>query len=215
MKIRSIHRLNKRIRNYLCLFLIIFITSSVCSTILFFWSVSKEVDSKASTWADYLVERLAFLETVITSRATFDHGMSILRVTPEGEVVNSRPFPSEIKSIAKSPIFQQVKDLPPGQSLLIRRPEDGYDRIFLIQRLDHSFAFATVPPESMLPVSPNNTELYIEDCNGNTLYRTESSFFHNSYHIGALFFSNYHVFTTSQAKVWVKISQRNFMPDCF
>ncbi|WP_320172693.1 PAS domain-containing protein [Maridesulfovibrio sp.] len=204
MKIRSIHRLNSRIRNYLCLFLTIFIASSLCSTVLFSWSVSKDVDGKASTWANYLVERISFLETVVTSRATFDHGLSILRVTPTGEVVNTRPFPIEIKSIAESPIFQKVKDFYPGQSLLISQiahDPSEQDEIYLIQRLDHSFAIAKIPPESLLPVSPNDTELYIKDKNENTLYRSESSYFPTAYRVGKLFFSNYHIFLTANAEV--------------
>ncbi len=204
MKIRSIHRLNSRIRNYLCLFLTIFIASSLCSSILFSWSVSKDVDGKASTWANYLVERIAFLETVVTSRATFDHGLSILRVTPTGEVVNTRPFPIEIKSIAESPIFQEVKDFHPGQSLLMRQLESDtseHNDIYLIQRLDHSFAIAKVPSESLLPVSPNDTELYINDRNGNNLYHSENCYFPNAYRIGSLFFSNYRIFLTAKGKV--------------
>ena len=204
MKIRSIHRLNSRIRNYLCLFLTIFIASSLCSSILFSWSVSKDVDGKASTWANYLVERIAFLETVVTSRATFDHGLSILRVTPTGEVVNTRPFPIEIKSIAESPIFQEVKNFKPGQSLLMRQLENNtseHTDIFLIQRLDHSFAIAKVPSESLLPVSPNDTELYINDRNGNTLYHSENFYFPNAYRISSLFFSNYRIFLTAKCEV--------------
>ncbi|TIH15307.1 PAS domain S-box protein [Marinifilum sp. JC120] len=206
MKIRSIHRLNSRIRNYLCLFLTIFIASSLCSTILFFWSVSNEVDNRASTWANYLVERVSFLENVVTSRATFDHGLSILRVTPKGEVVNTRPFPIEIKSIAKSPIFKRVKDFQPGQSLLIRQPEPGeeesrHDNIYLIQRLDHSFAIAKVPSESLLPVSPNKTELYVKDRNDNCLYHTANSHFTDAYQMGSLFFSHFHVYSSAKAEV--------------
>ncbi|NDV21531.1 PAS domain S-box protein [Desulfovibrio sp. JC022] len=204
MKIRSIHRLNNRIRNYLCLFLTIFIASSLCSTILFFWSISNEVDNKASTWANYLVERISFLETVVTSRATFDHGLSILRVTPDGEVVNTRPFPIEIKSIAKAPIFQRVKDFQPGQSLLIRQAEgdkSGCEDIYLIQRLDHSFAIAKVPSESLLPVSPNKTELYIRDNNGNCLYHSENNYFPGAYQVGRMFFSHFHVFSSAKTEV--------------
>lgn len=204
MKIRSIHRLNNRIRNYLCLFLVIFIASSLGSTILFSWSVSKEVNGKASTWANHLVERISFLETVVTSRATFDHGLSILRVTPEGEVVNTRPFPIEIKSIAELPIFQKVKNFEPGQSLIIKHTDgdnSGIERIFLIQRLDHSFAIAKVPPESLLPVSPHNTELYINDRSDKQLYHTENSYFKDTYRIGKLFFSHFHVFASATADI--------------
>ncbi len=200
MKIRSIHRLNNRIRNYLCLFLTIFIASSLCSSILFFWSVSKEVDSKAATWANYLVERISFLEDVVTSRATFDHGMSILRVTTEGEVVNSRPFPSEIKSVAKSPVFQEVKDFKPGQSLLLRTHEDGSKQLYLIQRLDHSFAIAKVPPGSLLPVSPYGTEIYIRDRNGNSIFKSTESFIPNSFKLGKLHFSKFHIIASAQAQ---------------
>lgn len=204
MTIRSIHRLNNRIRNYLCLFLTIFIASSLCSTILFSWSVSKDVNGKASAWAEYMVDRIDFLETVITSRATFNHGLSILRVTPEGEVVNTRPFPIEIKSIADSPIFQKVKHFQPGQSLLMGQPDADTlkcDKTFLIQRLDHSFAIAKVPSKTLLPISPNDTELYIKDNNGNCIYRSESSYLPDAYHISKLFFSHYHVFLIAQAKL--------------
>ncbi|NDV25069.1 PAS domain S-box protein [Desulfovibrio sp. JC010] len=201
MKIRSIHRLNNRIRNYLCLFLTIFIASSLCFTLLFFWYVSKEVDNKASTWANYLVERISFLETVVTSRATFDHGMSILRVTPDGEVVNSRPFPLEIKSVADSLIFQEVKNFTPGQSILMRQPDGNCGQIYLIQRLDHSFAIAKVPSESLLPVSPHNTELQIRDRVGNCIFNSENRDFQDSYKLGKLHFSNFHVFSSAKIKV--------------
>ena len=201
MKIRSIHRLNDRIRNYLCLFLTIFIASSLCSSILFFWSVTKEVDSKAATWANYLVERVAFLENVITSRATFDHGMSILRVTPEGEVVNSRPFPSEIRSVATSPIFHEVKDFNPGQSILLRAQDGKTDDLYLIQRLDHSFAIAKVPPESLLPVSPQETELYIRDRDKNTIFESTENHILNSFKLGKLHFSKFHIIASAQAQM--------------
>ncbi|WP_415718473.1 PAS domain S-box protein [Maridesulfovibrio sp.] len=200
MKIRSIHKLNNRIRNYLCLFLTIFIASSLCSSILFFWSVTKEVDSKAATWANYLVERIAFLENVVTSRATFNHGMSILRVTPEGEVVNSRPFPSEIKSVAKSPVFQEVKNFKPGQSILLRTSDVESDELYLIQRLDHSFAIAKVPPESLLPVSPQGTELYIKDRDGHSIFESSEDYIPNSFKLGRLHFSKFHIIASAQAK---------------
>jgi len=201
MKIRSIHKLNERIRNYLCLFLTIFIISSLCSTVLFFWYVSDEVDSKASIWSKYLIDRIDFLETIVTSRATFDHGMSILRVTPEGEVVNSRPFPLEIKSIADSSFFREVKDFKPGQSIIMCQPDKSHDQTFLIQRLDHSFAIAKVPPGSLLPVSPQDTELLIRDRNGNIVYESEHNHILNYFSIGRLHFSDFFIFSSAQIDV--------------
>jgi PAS domain S-box-containing protein len=159
------------------------------------------VDSKASTWGSYLVERVSFLESVVTSRATFDHGMSILRVTPEGEVVNSRPFPSEIKSVADSAVFQEVKNFNPGQSVLMRRPDGGSDQIYLVLRLDHSFAYAKVPPESLLPVSPQDTVLQIKDKNGRCIFNSEDDYIPNSYKFGHLHFSNFHVFASARAEI--------------
>ncbi|WP_421901063.1 PAS domain-containing sensor histidine kinase [Maridesulfovibrio sp.] len=76
-----------------------------------------------------------------------------------------------------------------------------HNDIYLIQRLDHSFAIAKVPSESLLPVSPNDTELYINDRNGNNLYHSENCYFPNAYRIGSLFFSNYRIFLTAKGKV--------------
>ncbi|WP_415714621.1 PAS domain S-box protein [Maridesulfovibrio sp.] len=201
MKIRSIHKLNNRIRNYLCLFLTIFIASSICFISLFLWSVTKEVDNKAATWANYLVERIYFLETVVTSRATFDHGMSILRISPDGEVVNSRPFPSDTKSVAESPFFQEVKDFVPGQSILISQQDKGESQAYLVQRLDHSFAIAKVPPDCLLPVSPHNTELQIKDKNGNYIFNSKNSYVPGSLKLSKLYFSHFRVFSSAEAKV--------------
>ncbi|CCO23953.1 PAS domain-containing sensor histidine kinase [Maridesulfovibrio hydrothermalis] len=202
MKFRSIHKLNNRIRNYLYFFLTIFIASSLLSFVLFFWSVLNEVDDKAETWASYFQERISFLETVITSRATFDHGLtSILKVTPKGEVLNSRPYPTTLKSIAESKLFAEIKDLLPGEVRLINivAPDTSeHKNIYLTMRLDHSFAVAEVPSQSLLPVYPRNTELFIIDKNNNCVFHTRDEYNFRDDSISGMHFSAMHVFASAK-----------------
>ncbi|WP_432737697.1 PAS domain-containing sensor histidine kinase [Maridesulfovibrio sp. FT414] len=202
MKTRSIYKLNSRIRHYICLFLCVFIASSLLSTILFFWSVFNEVDDKVDTWANYFLGRISFLETVVSSRNNFDHELSsILKVTSEGEIIGSRPFPTEETTIRDSKVFPLLADLAPGESRIVKTPGTdrfALDSIFLIKRNDHSFSIAQVPYEELLPVTPRDPELFITDMNGGYIYHTDDTHSLRKGHISELSFSNLHVFATAK-----------------
>lgn len=162
------------------------------------------MDDKATTWANYFTERISFLETIIASRATFDHGLSsILKIAPDGKIINSRPFPTELKSIADSPIFARVKDFSPGQVQLIKEPglePCSLKKIFIIMRMDSSFSIAEVPSESLLPASPRYAELFIRDNNNNCVFHTQDRYNLRLGDINELTFSSYHVFAVAKAK---------------
>ncbi len=142
------------------------------------------------------------METIIASRATFDHGISsILKVTPDGEIINSRPFPTELKSVAESEIFAKVKDFSPGHVELVKEPglnACALKKIFLIMRMDSSFSIAEVPTENLLPVSPRFTELFIRDRNNNCVFHTNDKYNLRFNDINELTFSSFHVFASAK-----------------
>lgn len=203
MKIRSIHKLNNRIRNYLFVFLCIFVASSLLSTALFFWSVFNEVDDKVETWQSYFTDRVSFLEKLINSRSSFDYGLeSILKVAPDGEIINSRPFPTEEQSIRNYAIFPLIQDLPPGQVRIIKTPDvPKYElnKIFLVKRNDHSFSIAEVPYEELLPVAPNSPELFISNFSGDCIYHTKDTHALRKDKISGITFSNFNIFATAKS----------------
>lgn len=203
MKIRSIHKLNNRIRNYLFVFLCIFVASSLLSTALFFWSVFNEVDDKVETWQSYFTDRVSFLEKLINSRSSFDYGLeSILKVAPNGEIINSRPFPTEEQSIRNYAIFPLIQDLTPGQVRIIKTPDvPKYElnKIFLVKRNDHSFSIAEVPYEELLPVAPNSPELFISNFSGDCIYHTKDTHALRKDKISGITFSNFNIFATARS----------------
>ena len=180
MKKRSIYKLNNKIRNYLCIFITIFIISSILSFCLFFWSASAEVDDKAKTWVSYFTERILFLEDVISSRTTVDYGItSILKILPDGEIINSRPFPIEQKYINNTELFKIIKNYAPGEVHLFKEPgknEESLNKNLLVMRMDYSFFIADIPAKSLLPVQPHDTELFIKDKNNHYFFYTEDKY---------------------------------------
>ena len=204
MKTRSIHKLNSRIRNYLCVFLCVFIVSSLLSTTLFFWSVFSEVDDKVETWSSYFTGRVSFLEKIISSRSSFDYGLeSILKVAPNGEIINSRPFPTEEQSLHNYSIFPLIQELIPGEVRIIKMPglpKCELNKIFLVKRNDHSFTIAEVPYAELLPVVPSQPELFIRTKADDCIYHTDDPYALRKSKISGITFANMHVFATASTR---------------
>lgn len=173
------------------------------SSLLFFWSIFKEVDDKVETWTSYFTERIAFLENVVRSRSSFDYGLtSILKVDFDGNIVSSTPFPTEADSIRSQAVYPLIKNLTPGEVRLVKTPGAGkysLTGIFLAVGNDNSVSIAKVPYEELLPVAPRAQELFISNSAGDCVYHSEDPHSLQGRYLGRFTFSDLHVYAEAKA----------------
>ncbi|OEU67987.1 MAG: PAS domain-containing sensor histidine kinase [Desulfovibrio sp. S3730MH75] len=203
MKIRSILKLNKQIRNYLCSFLTVFITSLLFSLILFFGMINKDVNERTDTWSSYFATRIEFIETIISSKYPLDHGLiSMLRITPDGKIINSRPHLANEESISNTPLYKSIHKFKPGQIGLVKNDNgDAPSPLYMVKRLDSSFVIAELSAETLLPVVPHKTELFIFDKNNNCIFHTADICKLRKKKIRKIMFSSMRIFASSKIKI--------------
>ncbi|WP_320169107.1 PAS domain S-box protein [Maridesulfovibrio sp.] len=202
MKTRSIYKLNNRIRNYICLFVGIFIASSLLAAVLFFWSLASEAKEKAETWTNYFTDRMLFLESAATSQTTFEHGLvSVLKISPAGKILDSHPFPAEIKSIRGSDLYTDISRLHPGDTRILKAPvpgENTLERIYLVKRMDSCFILAEIPYATLLPSGPQKLALCIRTLSGDCIYKSQKRCSLHKTNISGLSFSGMHAFAAAR-----------------
>ncbi|SMF06627.1 PAS domain-containing sensor histidine kinase [Desulfovibrio gilichinskyi] len=202
MKIRSIHTLSKRIRNYLSFLLIISIMGLLLSLMLFSWMINNEINEKADTWGTYFSNRIDFIEKIMQSKNSLDYGItSILRVSTQGEIFNSRPYPVENPDISDSFLFNKIKDYAPGQSSLFSGNGQDKTQLYLVKRLDNSFIILELNSEDLIPVSPQETELFIFNNDNNCIFHTGD--LHNLHYekLHRIMISSLHIFTSAERQI--------------
>ncbi|MBI9110880.1 PAS domain S-box protein [Maridesulfovibrio ferrireducens] len=204
MKIKSIHTLNERIRNYLCFFLTIFIACSSFSLLLFFWMINSEVNERVDTWGTYFSNRIDFIENIMQSKSSLDYGLtSILRVSQQGEIFNSRPHPVKNDDISRSSLFNKIKYFKPGQICLIQKAKNNNQdepTLFLTKRLDNSFVIAEFKSETLLPVSPKDTDIFIFDKENECIFYTSDKYNLHEDKIRKIMFSSFRIFASAKIK---------------
>ncbi|WP_031479874.1 PAS domain S-box protein [Maridesulfovibrio frigidus] len=206
MKIRSIHKLNEQIRNYLCSFLTVFITSLLFSLMLFFWMIDKDINERTDTWSSYFATRIEFIESIIHSKYPLNHGIiTMIRINPDGRIINSRPHLANEENISKTPLYKSIHKFKPGQIGLIKNGDENGDHretLYMVKRLDSSFVIAELSSETLLPVIPHKTELFIFDKNNNCIFHTADTYKLRKDKIRMIMFSSMRIFASSKIKVY-------------
>ncbi len=202
MKIRSIHTLSKRIRNYLSFLLVISIMCLSLSLLLFSWMINNEICEKADTWGTYISNRIDFIENIMQSKNSLDYGVtSVLRVSLQGEIFNSRPYPIENTDISNSFLFKKIKDFTPGQFSLLSEKRQNRTQLYLAKRLDSSFIIADLNSEDLIPVSPQEAELFIFNKDNICILHTGGFYNLHRKEMQRIMISSWHIFTSAKIRL--------------
>ncbi|WP_291326640.1 PAS domain-containing sensor histidine kinase [Desulfovibrio sp. UCD-KL4C] len=202
MKIISIHTLSKRIRNYLSFLLVISIMCLSLSLLLFSWMINNEIIEKADTWGTYITNRINFIENIMQSKNSLDYGVtSILRVSAQGEILSSRPDPVENSNISNSSLFNKIKSFTPGQFSLLSVKEQNKTKLYLAKRLDNSFIIAELNLKDLVPVSPQEAELFIFNKNNICMLHTGNLYTLHPERMHRIMMSSLHIFASAKIRI--------------
>ncbi len=172
---------------------------------LFFWMIDRDINERTDTWSSYFATRIEFIESILQSKSPLDHGLiSMLRVTPEGKIINSRPHLANEENISNTHLYRSIHKFKPGQIALVKKDgDDGYhhESIYMVKRLDSSFVIAELSAETLLPVVPHETELFIFDKKNNCIFHTADTYKLRKKNIRMIMFSSMRIFASSKIKV--------------
>lgn len=175
---RSIRQFYRRIRKYFWLFMAIFAANAIFSIVLFTWIVNSGLNDRAQSWSTYFKDRTTFLASTITSASATSYGFDcVIKVTPDGTVISSKPEKISIKNIAASDLFRTIKRINPGENRIVqfRNIQDpALKALYLVKREKKLFVVGLLNSKSLLPMIPRSLQLILYNSNGEIQFSTLS-----------------------------------------